>query len=233
MVWPTFATHQKVTIMKNTLFKCLLTLFIVFTIQLSSFSQIGLSLKAGNSLANIAWNGNTGSPFDIFSTKNSWTFGFEIEGTIHQEIHWLTGAYLQKATYNPNSFLQSDYELFEVLFLDIPVAVRFNHFISEDFSLFLDAGSFIGIQLADRSVRSNKAYTLSNTIRDEGGPTDHGEIKTMNVGLLLGGGAVYKNFSLTFHYKHGFTNIAKGQLPARTRAFNILLGYRIAVGKKA
>jgi opacity protein-like surface antigen len=115
----------------------------------------------------------------------------------------------------------------ELYYLNIPLNLSSEFEISDEFSVYVSAGPYIGLGLFGNIKTEIKSPFLNSNEVDQ--VAWGADFQQFDFGFGLGAGLQYENFLLGLSYDFGIPNIASNAPKnnfARNRVFRISLGYR-------
>ncbi|MFY7899984.1 MAG: outer membrane beta-barrel protein [Chitinophagaceae bacterium] len=249
--------------------KWLLVLICGLAFQLQAQEKISVGLKAGIGLPNLKASGSNTfiSGFSSVATPNygitgnieaskKWSFQIDIhynhirvkkdgDQTIPKSILVST---LPPNIVVPNNLYANFLSNIDLKYLEIPMMVKYNVFVGEQFDWFVNAGFFTGLLLNATITTSGFGAVYTNPERtnlllpfqislDQNREfTD--QLQPLNIGLQGGLGVNYKgtigNIFLQVNGNSSLFNVQKNSSDGqnKTQSLNIMLGYQVHLYKK-
>jgi len=136
----------------------------------------------------------------------------------------------EKETYQSETFEYRS--TLNLVYIDIPIALKGKISVSENTDLFLSAGPYVGIGISGKS-KSERIYNGDKTTNEEevkwGSDENNDMLKRPDFGLAFGGGVEIKSFQFGIFYNVGLANISaytEDETKISNRVLNISTGYR-------
>lgn len=199
-------------------------------------------IRAGFNLANMnmKYDGETVS--DDLKMKPGFLLGPTAEFPISPALSIESGLLLstkgfkveEKETFQTESYVYKS--KLNLLYLDIPVALKGKINVGENTNLFLSGGPYFAVGLSG-TAKSEYSYNGETEKSEEsiewGSDPDEDDLRPLDIGLTFGGGVEYAAFQFGVYYDLGLMNISPytdDGMKIRNRNLNFSLTYRFIKG---
>lgn len=124
-----------------------------------------------------------------------------------------------------------------LIYIDIPVLLKYNHELNEKISLIGYAGPALGIAVGGKY--KSKVEFMGETEKDSesvrfGNDPEEDDYKRIDFGLMMGAGVLIKDFRIGLIYNQGLINVSpysENGYISRNRVLSLGVGYNIQLKK--
>lgn len=215
----------------------LLSIILLSVFCLNAYAQT-YGIRAGLNLSNMHFKyGNTILSQD-FKMNPGFLLGPTADFPLSDYLSIETAALLSTKGFKTSDKETYQSEIYEykstlnLVYVDIPIALKGRIGVSDNTYLFLSAGPYVGIGISGKS-KSESIYNGDKTSHEEevkwGSDENNDMLKRPDFGLAFGGGVEIKSFQFGIFYNLGLANIsayAEDETKIKNRVLNISAGYR-------
>ncbi|MFO7868337.1 MAG: porin family protein [Bacteroidales bacterium] len=214
--------------MKNVIKVLLVVSITLFAYQ--SHAQ-SVSFKGGVTLANMYDEDDNGTRSDDYDMNAGFHVGALFAVPISDIVSIEPGiVFTTKGMKTETTILGSDIEMnANLYYVDVPITIRTTFPVSNNVSLYANAGPYVGVGISGNTLWSNDAGDEETDI-EWGSDENEDDMKRLDAGITVGAGLEINSILLGASYDYGLANISAYQGSGtlmQNRVLKISVGYKL------